>query len=152
MTLVDRASALAAPLAADLGLDLVEVTWTREHGRRILRITIDHPDGVSHTHCESLSRALDPVLDGDEAFALLDEGYHLEVSSPGAERPLVNEADFVRFKGRRVAVKLSRSVEGRRQWIGRLEGATAEYLLVEAEGRLLELPRDAVSRARLALN
>lgn len=152
MTLVDRATDMAARLAAELGLDLVEVTWTREHGRRILRITIDHPDGVSHTHCESLSRALDPVLDTDEAFATLDEGYHLEVSSPGAERPLVADSDFVRFRGRKVAVKLNRAFAGRRQWVGRLEGATADHILVEAEGRVLELPRDAVSRARLALN
>ncbi|MEB3297892.1 MAG: ribosome maturation factor RimP [Candidatus Sericytochromatia bacterium] len=152
MTLADRARDLAAPLAEELGLDLVEVTWVREHGRRILRVTIDHPEGVTHAHCESLSRALDPALDTDEAFSVLDEGYHLEVSSPGAERPLLTDADFLRFRGRRVAVKLSSSHEGRRQWVGRLEGATAEHLLVEVEGRVLSLPRAAVSRARLALN
>ena len=121
MTLAERVTDLVRPVAADQGLDLVEVTWTREHGRRILRITIDHPEGVGHEHCERLSREVDPLLDEVLELASLEEGYNLEVSSPGAERPLLSEADFVRFRGRKVAIKLDRSFEGRRQWVGRLE-------------------------------
>lgn len=149
MTIRERAFELAEPLARSLGLDLVETEWTREHGRRILRVTIDKPGGVSHEDCEALSRKLDSALDEAD---LIHEPYHLEVSSPGAERPLKTPEDFRRFAGRRVLVRSRIPIEGRREWRGDLVGATDDAILVAAGGSQIAVPRAAVTRVRLSID
>ncbi|MBM3268338.1 MAG: ribosome maturation factor RimP [Candidatus Sericytochromatia bacterium] len=149
MTIQERVHSLAQPLAASLGLDVVEVEWTREHGRRILRVTIYKPAGISHDDCEALSRRLDAAL--DEAGAI-QEPYHLEVSSPGAERPLESDEDYRRFAGRRVLIKLREPVAGRREWRGSLVGATPDEVVVAHEGGEMALPRGSISRARLSID
>lgn len=149
MTIQERALQLAEPLARSLGLDVVEIEWTREHGRRILRVTIDKPSGISHEDCEALSRKLDAALDETD---LIQEHYNLEVSSPGAERPLKTPEDFRRFAGRRVLVKSRVPVSGRREWRGNLVGATEEAIVVAAGDAEVSVPRAEVTRVRLSID
>lgn len=148
MTIQDKVSEIAKPLAEGLGLELVEVEWTSEAGRKVLRITIDTPGGISHEHCKALSRQLDLALDKVD----LPEHYHLEVSSPGAERPLKTDADFVRFAGRRVFAKSKTPIEGRREWNGLLVGAGAETITIQANSREIVLPREQITHFRLAID
>ena len=82
---IERVTALAAPIAAELELELVAVEIVRETGRRTLRVTIDRPGGVSHAHCAALSRKLDRALDATDIMG--EQSYYLEVSSPGVDHP-----------------------------------------------------------------
>jgi ribosome maturation factor RimP len=149
MTIQERVHSLARPLAESLGLDVVEIEWTREHGRRILRVTIDKPEGISHADCEALSRQIDKELDGAEG---LIEAYHLEVSSPGAERSLKTDADFRRFAGRRVLIKLREPVGGRTEWRGLLCESDPERVVVEQADTRVALPRAVIASARLSID
>ncbi len=149
MTIQERVHSLAQPLAASLGLDVVEIEWARENGRRILRITIDKPAGISHEDCEALSRRLGEALDAAEA---IDEAYNLEVSSPGAERPLETDEDFRRFAGRRVLVKAREAVAGQREWRGNLVRATDAAIVVALESGEVAVPRESVIRVRLSID
>lgn len=149
MTTQERALQLAEPLASSLGLDIVEIEWTREHGRRILRVTIDKPTGISHDDCESLSRKLDAAL---EEADVIQEAYNLEVSSPGAERPLKTPEDFRRFAGRRVLVRSRVPVDGRREWKGNLVRATEEAIVVAAGEAEVAVPKAEVTRVRLSID
>ena len=115
----ETVTALAAPVAAELGLELWDVEYVREAGQWFLRVYIDKDGGVSINDCEALSRALDPVL--DEADPIPDS-YVFEVGSAGAERELKRPSDFEKFMGSEVEVKLYQPYEGKKSIVGKLEG------------------------------
>ena len=128
-----------------LGFEVVQVEWAGSAARPVLRIRIDVPGGsdprerrggVTVDDCAAVSRGLEGWLDGLEA---VPDRYVLEVSSPGLERPLTRDRDWIRYAGRQVALKGLRPLGGK-----------ATYL----EGELLGLERDAggreVVRVRLA--
>ena len=102
ISVVERCRRLAEPVAAELGLEIFDVCLVREGGRLLLRYTIDCDSGITHQHCEQFSRRIDPLLDEVDPIPV---AYFLEVSSPGAERPLRNEAEFQRFIGHYIHVE-----------------------------------------------
>jgi ribosome maturation factor RimP len=142
----DRLVAAVEPVVATQGLELVEVAWQKESGRQFLRIFVDKPDGITLDECAALSRALDEPLD-----ALQLDKYYLEVSSPGAERPLKTERDYERYQGRLVQLKLSEPVAGTKTLKGRLLGHDEETLRLDVGGQEHSVPRKHVTAARLAL-
>lgn len=144
--LQDRLVAAVEPVAAAQGLELVELAWQKESGRQFLRIFVDKPGGVTLDDCAVLSRALDEPLD-----ALQLDKYYLEVSSPGAERPLKTERDYERYQGRLVEVKLAEPVAGTKTLKARLLGHDAETLNLDVDGQAQAVPRSNVKAARLAL-
>ena len=115
----ETVTALAAPIAAELGLELWDVEYIREAGQWFLRVYIDKDGGVSINDCEALSRALDPVL--DEADPIPDS-YVFEVGSAGAERELKRPGDFEQFMGSEVEVRLYQPVNGCKVYVGVLAG------------------------------
>jgi ribosome maturation factor RimP len=135
------------PIVGQHGLEVVEVTLKSEGGRWILRVTIDCETGVKVEHCTMVSRELSVHLDvGD----LIPVRYHLEVSSPGLDRPLKNERDFERFTGRSVMIKTHRSVSGLKKIRGTLEGIDEGVVKVRLEnGNLLDVSMEDMSSARL---
>lgn len=144
-----QAIALGEPIAAELGLELVQVEYRKEMGNWILRYTIDKPTGrVGITDCEAFSRRVDKELD---QLDFIPHEYHLEVSSPGAERPLLKEQDFIRFAGEWVHVRLFGPFEGRRTWEGSLVGRNEAGLTLEVDGRVVTIPGELVSKVRLAV-
>lgn len=135
------------PILKDLELELVEVTFRVEGGRWILRITIDHEDGVKVEHCTKVSRELSVHLDVED---FIEVKYYLEVSSPGLDRPLKDEKDFEKYAGRLVFIKAHRSVAGRKKIRGTLEGIEDGIVKVLLEeGTRLEVPVEDISSARL---
>ncbi len=123
--------ALVRPLVEGAGLELVDVTYRGERGRRVLRVTIDRDGGVDldtiATVSEKLARRLD--LEG------FGEGtYHLEVSSPGLERPLKTPAQYARCVGARVEVRSIGPVEGVLRHIGTLSGLDDEGIDLDVDG------------------
>ncbi len=145
--ITSRSAKILKPILEEHDLELVEITYRTEGGRWILRVTIDHEDGVRVEHCTKASRELGVHLDVDD---LVPVKYHLEVSSPGINRPLKTEKDFDRFSGKLVAIKTHRSVSGRKKINGTLEGiedGTVRVLL--EEGNTLEIQLEDISSARL---
>jgi ribosome maturation factor RimP len=145
-----------APLLAAHGVELVEAEWTGDRMGPTLRLTIerpgedpapDRPGGVSLDDCAEVSRDVSTLLDVEDLVA---GRYNLEVSSPGLDRKLRGEADFVRFVGRLARVKLTRAApDGQRLLRGTLEPAPAGRVAVRVDGKRVEVPSADVEEARL---
>ncbi|WP_327361502.1 MULTISPECIES: ribosome maturation factor RimP [unclassified Streptomyces] len=123
----DRLRALLEPLVAAKGLDLEDVEMSKAGKRRMLRIIVDSDEGVELDACAELSREVSEKL--DESDVMGEDEYVLEVSSPGADRPLTEHRHYVRAIGRLVKFQ---PVEG--------EELIARILDVDDEGMDLEVP------------
>lgn len=151
---VERIRELAASIAAGYGLDVWDVTYSREGCGFILRVVLDKPgpsataeESVSLEHCQRVSEELSAVLDVED---VVPETYTLEVSSPGLDRPLRARADFERFAGRRAKIVMSEPVARQTAFAGHLRGMDGDEVLFENEGgRLVRLPFGLIRRARL---
>ena len=147
-TIAEKIAELATPLVENLGYELVDVEYIKEGGQMILRVFIDRDGGITLEHCQEVSHALSDELDRVDP---IEQNYHLEVSSPGIERPLKKEADFVRFAGRAVTIKLYAPLDGRKKYIGTLRGLEGEEILLEDENKnMVRIPRSQVAKANLA--
>jgi len=114
-----RVAALAEPVLAEMGFRLVRVKMSGP----TLQIMAERPDGTfSIEDCESVSRALSPLLDVED---VIPSRYHLEVSSPGIDRPLVRPSDFEVWAGHEVKIEMAVPVAGRKRFKGNLEGYDA---------------------------
>ncbi|WP_027718248.1 ribosome maturation factor RimP [Desulfovirgula thermocuniculi] len=138
---------LARPVVASLGMELVDVEYVKEGGRWYLRVFIDKPGGVTLDDCQAVSERLDPLLDETDP---IPHSYHLEVSSPGVERPLKKPSDYERFAGRRVQLTTFTSLDGQKRFTGHLVGLVdQEVVLVTDDGRERRIPLAQVAQARL---
>ncbi len=138
---------LAAVVEA-MGYELVGVEFHAGHANALLRVYIDHENGVTLDDCQRVSHQVSGVLDVEDPVA---GRYTLEVSSPGLDRPLFEAEHFIRFAGSMVRIQLSASLEGRRKLLGRLRGMEGGVVvLVDGEGREWRVPLEHVEKARLA--
>jgi ribosome maturation factor RimP len=146
-----RITELVEPSLRQLGVALYDAQWDARGRTPVLRLLIDKPEGVDLDDCARVSNAVSAVLD---AYDPIEQAYELEVSSPGAERPLRSEEELRRALGRRVNVRL-RHGEDEAILEGRLLEIAADDIVVEArEGRRLvpvRIARDDVIAARRAL-
>ncbi|MGQ9658929.1 MAG: ribosome maturation factor RimP [Thermochromatium sp.] len=137
---------LARRVVESLGYELVGVEYFRQGSRATLRVYIDHERGITLDDCTVVSHQLSGVLDVENPIS---DRYDLEVSSPGLDRPLVLPEHFGRFAGRRVRVRLSEKVEGRRKLEGVLLGLAQGSIALRAEGRDWAIPMTYIDSARL---
>ncbi len=107
-SVADSARRLLEPVLVRDGFELVEVEWAREGGPWVLRLFVDRPGGVTIDDCQAVSRTVEPILDAED---FIEVAYHLEVSSPGVDRPLRKPQDFERFTGQRAHVKTYGPIE-----------------------------------------
>ena len=118
-----RVAAIAEPVISGLGFRLVRVKISGLSGCTV-QIMAERPDGsMSIDDCETLSRALSPVLDVADP---IERAYRLEISSPGMDRPLVRRSDFERHAGSTITVEMAVALDGRRRFRGRLLGTEGE--------------------------
>ncbi len=155
--LLPRLEALARRAAATEGVEVAHLELKRQSGGLLLRIYIDRPDasgttaaaepsGVSLGDCQRVSERLSVLLDVEDP---IDTSYTLEVSSPGLDRPLWSEADYVRFQGRAARLETAEPIEGRRRFRGRLAGVQAGSVLLDADRRRLAIPFGRIREGRL---
>ncbi len=126
----DIVAKMARPVVEGFGLSLWDVEFLREHGENILRVVIDHPDGVSVDQCERVSRAIDPLLDAADP---IPEGYLFQVSSAGLERVLKRPSDFDRFIHHPVELRLFSPRAGKREFVGKLAAYGDGTVTLEGE-------------------
>jgi len=133
---------LIEPTLAGMGYELVTL---EKAGRGLLRVFIDGPNGINMDDCVRVSNQLTRL------FMVENVDYdRLEVSSPGTDRPLVKEADFVRFNGERALVKLHAPLDGRKRFTGLIRGVQDGVLQMDVDGVLVAIPLIEVDAARLA--
>ena len=144
--IADKVREIAGPVAASMGLLLWDVEYVKEGAEMILRITIDSESGIGIDDCETMSRAIDPILDEHDP---IPDQYLLEVSSPGIERDLTRDDHFDLCVGEKVEVRLFAPVDGSRVWVGILGERDAEgNIPVETAGTTRLFPRETVSKVR----
>ena len=122
---------LIEPAVTSLGFELIGVHWRCGRSRSLMRIYIDHDEGVTVDDCAEVSHRVNGVLDVEDPVS---GKYDLEVSSPGVDRPLFLERDFARFAGASLKVTLRRAVAGRRRFTGTLRGCEEGVVLVDEHG------------------
>ena len=142
----DRVFSLIEPVLEDSGFELVEVEYLSMHGRWVLRLFIDKEGGVTIDDCAGVSRDLGDIIDVKE---IIDHEYVLEVSSPGLNRPLRKEKDFIRIIGSRIKLKMTRDINGQKNFAGKLKNFSNRIIFLEIDGKLVELPLDDVEKSNL---
>ena len=136
---------LIEPAVTVLGYELVGVEFI--HGKSgLLRIYIDHDDGIGVDDCKAVSYQVSGLLDVEDPIR---GHYTLEVSSPGLDRPLFRARDYERFAGHEVKLRLSVPVDGRRRFTGTLVGLRDEQVVVKMEDEELVVPLHEIDQARL---
>lgn len=129
--------------------EIVDVEYVKEAGEYYLRVYIDKEGGISLSDCESVSRELSEVLDVKDP---IKDNYFLEVSSPGLDRPLKKDKDFVRYQGRDVEIKLYKPMNGCKQFEGELVGLTEDKnIKVMIDKNEVEFGKKEVALVRLAI-
>lgn len=144
--IVRRTWEVLEPELKAIGVELVEVEFGREEVGDVLRLYIDHPEGVTLDRCVEVSRYVGPVLDMED---FIPEAYNLEVSSPGIDRPLRKPGDFKRFEGEPVKLETIAPVGGRRRYKGRLAGFDDGLVAVDCDGTVHTVHIENVKRAKL---
>jgi ribosome maturation factor RimP len=144
MRVPDRLTRLVEPVVVGMGYELVAVEFDAH--QRTLRVYIDCDRGVLVDDCSKVSHQLSGLLDVEDP---IPGNYHLEVSSPGLDRPLCTPAHFERFKGALARIQLTGPIDGRRRFKARLLGVEGDkVLLLDGEIRL-DIPFESIDRARL---
>jgi ribosome maturation factor RimP len=146
--IVGRVTEIAERVAQSEGIEIVEVQLLGGGNKRVLRIYIDRPAGVTHSDCELISQQVGTILDVEEVIP--GGSYRLEVSSPGVERKLSKPEDFERFLGKKARVVLREPVENQRHWEGTLAGSSDGVVTLEvAPGKTVRFDVRQVERANL---
>lgn len=139
-----RIAAIVAPVAEDLGYSLVRVKVTPENGCTLQIMAEDANGRFTIDDCERLSREINPILDVEEP---IERAYHLEVSSPGVDRPLVRARDYARYVGHEARVELRDMIDGRKRFRGEIVAADEDSVTI----RLPDAPEGVDPDHRLAL-
>jgi ribosome maturation factor RimP len=137
---------LIEPILDQMAIELVEVEYLSEGGRWILRVYVDRDGGITLDDCVRVSREIEDLIEVKDLFR---QPYVLEVSSPGLDRPLKKEKDFVHAVGKNVNICMAAPIEGRRNFKGKLQSFESGVLCVTINEDRFLLPYGGVKKANL---
>lgn len=138
---------LILPIVNAKNIELVDVEYVKEAGQFYLRIYLEKEGGISLNDCEEVSREINPLLDEKDP---IKDNYFLEVCSPGLDRPLKKDKDFVRYAGREVEIKLYKPLNGSKQLEGELVCLTEDKKIrVIIDNQEVEFDKKEVALIRL---
>lgn len=144
-----KVEALLAPIIEANNVELADVEFVKEGQNWYLRIYIEKDGGVTIDDCEVVSRAIEKVIDEKDP---IEQAYILEVSSPGIDRPLKKDADFVKYAGEVVDVKLYKAIEKQKEFQGNLKGLEGTVVtIIDDDGKELSFERKDIASIRLAV-
>jgi ribosome maturation factor RimP len=145
---VAKIAEIAERVAGSEGIEVVDVELLGGGKKRVLRIYIDKPGGVSHKDCEMMSQQVGTILDVEDVVPGLS--YTLEVSSPGLERKLIRIRDFERSVGKKARIVLREAVGERKDWVGILAAVEGDRITLEpAPGSAVQFTLNQVAKANL---
>jgi len=136
---------MVEPVLKDEALDLVDVEYKKLGKTWTLRIFIDRDQGITVDDCQKVSRQIEDMIEID---GLIASPFVLEVSSPGLDRPLKKEKDFLRFKNKAVQVKTFSPMENRKNFRGTIQDCKNKVLFLDEEGGSIEISLDKISQAK----
>ncbi len=147
MTAVSKTlNELIEPVVTGMGYELVGVEYLPNTRGSLLRVYIDNEPGINLGDCEAVSHQLSGVLDVEDP---IPGQYRLEISSPGLDRPLFKSADYERFAGATIKVRLAGMWQGRRKFKGELLGVRDGNVLLRENGDEVEIPLAQIEKSNL---
>jgi ribosome maturation factor RimP len=148
----DVVEELVTPILEDMQLELVDIEYVKEGKNWFLRVFIDSENGIDIEQCGVVSEKLSEKLDEVDPIPY---NYFLEVSSPGAERPLKKRADFERAIGKNVYIKTYEPIEGEKEFEGELTAFDGTKITItvmqKTRKKEIEIPFEKIASARLAV-
>jgi ribosome maturation factor RimP len=141
-----KLTAMLRPAVEGVGKELLGIEYISAGNNSILRLFIDHENGINVDDCAEVSRQVGAILDVEDPIG---PEYNLEVSSPGLDRPLFDLEHFQAVIGETITVKLSMPLNGRRKFKGILEAIDNELLIVVVDGQDYELVFSNIDKANL---
>lgn len=137
---------LIEPIVEGLGYECVGIDYHPHPKHGLLRVYIDSENGILVDDCSKVSHQISGVLDVEDP---IPGNYHLEISSPGADRPFFKVSQFEQFIGSTVLVNLFSAINGRRKITGQIEKVEGDMITLQEAGQIFEVPFSAMSKARL---
>lgn len=139
---------LAEPFASEIECEVLEVEYKKEGADYFLRVFLDRETGVDMDACAYVSERLSAALDEKDP---IKDAYFLEVCSPGIDRALKRDKDFVRFSGRKVDVKLYAAKDGIKEFCGVLISKEGEIISIDLNGKTVCFTQDEAAYIKLAI-
>ena len=136
---------LVGPVISELDYDLWDVEYVKEGADYYLRITIDREEGITIDDCETVHRAIDPILDEADP---IEDSYHLEVSSPGIERELKYDWHFEEFIGEKIEVKLYAPLNGVKSLCGILVSKSESAVTINLSGTEMTIDDEKIAKVQ----
>jgi ribosome maturation factor RimP len=143
---LEELQALLAPVVESLGYQCWGIEFLSQGRHSLLRVYVDHANGILVEDCEAVSRQISGVLDVEDPIAA---EYTLEVSSPGMDRPLFTIEQFALHAGEQVKIKLRSPFDGRRNFQGLLRGVEEQDVVVLVDDHEFLLPIDLIDKANI---
>ena len=128
-----------------INIELLEVQYRHEQNGQMLRIFIDTETGVSLDTCTQATRAIHKILDEHDEINF----DFMEVSSPGIDRVLRKDSEFLKFSGEQIKVKTYQPIDGQKNFVGKLIACDKDLLTIELADKTLQIPRELLSIVRL---
>ena len=139
---------LIEPVLLAKGLELVDVEFKKEGKSWVLRIYIDKESGVTLADCQKVSGLTGDLIEVED---VIDPEYTLEVSSPGLNRVLKKEKDFIRFCGKKISIQCHAPLNGKKRFIGCLTNFENQSIHLEMDGQIHLIPLNRVAKANLII-
>ena len=139
---------LIEPVLESEGLELVDVEYKKEGSNWFLRIYIDKEGGVNVADCQKVSHLTGDLIEVEET---IKTPYSLEVSSPGLNRALKREKDFLKFKGKQIRVQSVLPIDNRKKFIGILADFKDQTVFLEFDEKSIEIPLSQITKANLVI-
>lgn len=141
-----KLSEMLRPAVELTGVELLGIEYISAGNNSVLRLYIDHENGIDVDNCAEVSRQVSAILDVEDPIST---EYNLEVSSPGVDKPLFTKTHFENVVGETIEVKLGMPLNGRRKFKGLLEAVDADNIVVVVDGEDYELPMANIDKANL---
>ena len=139
---------LIKPTLEGNGIELVDVEYKKTGKTWVLRVFIDKNQGVTVYDCQELSREIEDLI---EIHELIDDHYVLEVSSPGLDRPLKKDTDFLRNKGKRIQIKTYSPINNKKENVGTVIDIVNGTLFLEDKKNILKVSLTEIAQAKLII-
>lgn len=148
-SIVQSVTELVEPVVREEDLELVDIEYKKEGQGWYLRIYIDKKGGVTVDDCQKVSRRIEDMLEIDE---IVNSAYILEVSSPGLDRPLKKEKDFLRSLGKKIRVTTYSPINNQRNFVGIIKDFSNETLYLEINAASQAIPLASIANAKYVLD
>jgi len=142
----DKLTEMLRPAVEETGKELLGIEFVSAGKHSVLRVYIEHENGINVDDCAEVSRQVSAILDVEDPIST---EYNLEVSSPGLDRPLFNKAHYEAIIGETVNVKLSIPLNGRRKFKGELAAIEGDDIIVMVDGEDYKLNINNIEKANL---